>query len=73
MADDGVSTLVSTLVSTRAPPRAGGIACASKVIRSERARINGAAATGRLPRLLMQVKAPKVGAMSLIVLSGSIG
>jgi len=28
---------------------------------------------GRLPRLLMQVKAPKVGAMSLIVLSGSIG
>jgi hypothetical protein len=30
-------------------------------------------AAGRLPTLLMQVKASKVGAMSLIVLSGSIG
>jgi len=69
MADDEVSTRVST----REPPRASGIASAGKVIRSERARINGAAAWGRLPRLLMQVKAPKLGAMSLIVLSGSIG
>ena len=69
MADDEVSTRVST----RLPPRACWIACTSKVIRSERTRINGAAARGRLPRLLMQVKAPKIGAMSLIVLSGSIG
>jgi hypothetical protein len=69
MADDEVSTRVST----RLPPRACGIACATKVIRSARTRINGAARAGRLPRLLMQVKAPKVGAMSLIVLSGSIG
>jgi len=28
---------------------------------------------GRLPRLLMRVKAPKAGTMSLIVLPGSIG
>jgi hypothetical protein len=64
---------VSTRVSTRVPPRACGIACADKVIRSERARINGAAAWGRLPRLLTQVKAPKGDAISLIVLPGSIG
>jgi hypothetical protein len=60
-------------VSMRMLPRASRIAWASKVIRSERARINGPRGAGRLPILLMQVKAPNAGAMSLIVLPGSIG
>jgi hypothetical protein len=49
------------------------VACAGKVIRSECVRINGGRSAERLPRLLMQVKAPNARAMSLIVLSGSIG
>jgi hypothetical protein len=65
--------MVDDEVSTRVPSGASEIACAGKVIRSERTRINGAAAWGRLPRLLTQVKAPKGDAMSLIVLPGSIG
>jgi len=69
MADDEVSTRVST----RAAPRTSGIAYAGKVISSERARINGASAPGVCLDGLMQVKAPKIGAMSLIVLPGSIG